>query len=60
MISVRKVLHTEDIDDVAEMFDFDGTLEQLKEALQPALSRVTRYTFYYYNTETSSWERILK
>lgn len=60
MIQVRKVLHTEDIDDIAEMFDFDGTLEELKVLLQPALSRATRYTFYHYNTDTSSWERILK
>lgn len=60
MISVRKVLHTEDIDDIAEMFDFDGTIDELKVLLRPAFDRPSRYTFYYYNTETSSWERILK
>lgn len=60
MIQVRKVLHTDDYDDIAEIFELDGTIEEIKVLLQPALDRPSRYTFYYYDTEKSSWERITK
>ena len=58
-MQVRKVLHTEDYDDISESFEYEGTVEQLKEQLSPVLSRATRYTFYYMDSE-GNWKKITK
>lgn len=60
MIQVRKILHTDEYDDISERFDFDGTLDQLKEAIQPALERPSRYTFYYLEDGSENWVKITR
>lgn len=61
MIKVRKVLRTEeDVDDISERFDFEGTIEQLKEAIKPALERPTRYRFYYLAEGETNWVQLTK
>lgn len=59
MIEVRKILHTEDYDDMVDYFQYEGMLDELKAELQFPLSRSTRYSFYYKDS-LDNWIQITK
>lgn len=60
-IKVRKVLLTdEDVLDIHEELIFEGTVEELKVWIAPALNRPTRYQFWFSEDNGDSWKQVLK